>query len=197
VTIFFTSDLHIGHDRINELAGRPFDSVNEMNNAIVDNWNARVGRDDVVWVLGDVAMGHINDSLRFIERLNGSKHLVPGNHDRCFSQYRKNGPREADFELYRAVGFKVHPEYVQFAATSRARGVEVWNLCHFPYTGDSGDVDRYADLRPRDTGQILLHGHIHRMQKIRGRQVHVGVDAWDFAPASLDEIVELLDKEGV
>jgi calcineurin-like phosphoesterase family protein len=62
-SIFYTADLHLGHTKINELAGRPFDSVEEMNHTLIANWNDRVAEHDIVWVLGDLALGPIDESL--------------------------------------------------------------------------------------------------------------------------------------
>src|ERR1017187_8378616 len=60
---WFTADQHFGHKRIIELSGRPFGSVEEMNEAVVDRWNAVVAPDDLVWVLGDFALGRIGESV--------------------------------------------------------------------------------------------------------------------------------------
>jgi len=82
MSVFFTSDLHLGHARINELSGRPFSNVPAMNAALIKAWNARVTDADTVWVLGDVCMGKLDDSLALIPLLAGRKLLMPGNHDR-------------------------------------------------------------------------------------------------------------------
>jgi calcineurin-like phosphoesterase family protein len=57
--------------------------------------------------------------------------------------------------------------------------------CHYPYSGD-GDpfaTDRFRDRRPLDTGQWLVHGHVHKAWHVRGRQINVGVDVWEYRPA--------------
>ena len=80
-----------------------FRSVDEMNAALVARWNERVADADVVWVLGDVAMGQIASSLPLARRLNGTKHLIAGNHDRCWAGH---GPKAAKAEqMYRDAGF--------------------------------------------------------------------------------------------
>jgi calcineurin-like phosphoesterase family protein len=197
MTIYFTSDLHLGHLRINELADRPFSSVDEMNWEIVERWNSVVLPSDCVYVLGDLAMGSISESLEIAAQLRGYKILVPGNHDRCFRRYRKGGPRLSDWEMYTRVGFAVYNELEKFISINLSRAAEVWLLSHFPYSGDSGDVDRYANCRPKDEGDILIHGHTHSKEKGSGREVHVGVDAWDFYPVREDEIVSELNRRGL
>ncbi len=84
---FWTSDTHFGHEGILrfEPVNRPFATVEEMNEVLVERWNAVVGPQDMVYHLGDVAMGKIADSLPVMSRLNGRKVLIPGNHDRVFS----------------------------------------------------------------------------------------------------------------
>ena len=52
--IFFTSDLHLGHKNIIRLCGRPFESVEEMDEILIDNWNKKIHRCDTVYILGDI-----------------------------------------------------------------------------------------------------------------------------------------------
>ena len=60
---YWTSDLHLSHANIIDFCNRPYDSVDEMNEDIIRIWNETVSNDDEVWVLGDLAMGRIRDSL--------------------------------------------------------------------------------------------------------------------------------------
>lgn len=75
---FFTSDTHFGHRRIIELAHRPFASVEEMDETMIERWNAKVRPGDRVFHLGDFAFVPADPILA---RLNGEKHLILGNHD--------------------------------------------------------------------------------------------------------------------
>jgi calcineurin-like phosphoesterase family protein len=79
--VFFTSDTHFGHRNILEYEkeARPFSTVEEMNEAIIDRWNNTVGSRDIVYHLGDFCFGRANISIA--ERLKGTKRLVMGNHD--------------------------------------------------------------------------------------------------------------------
>ncbi|MGH9119072.1 MAG: hypothetical protein ACRD0A_14675 [Acidimicrobiales bacterium] len=65
MTRWFTADLHLGHANIIDYSRRPFDSVDEMNRALIDNWNEVVD-DDEVWMLGDFALGKIAESLPLV-----------------------------------------------------------------------------------------------------------------------------------
>jgi calcineurin-like phosphoesterase family protein len=73
--LWFTSDFHFGHKNISEYAHRPFPhgeaGVPAMDDGLVDAFNARVCADDDVWVLGDVALGRIDDSLARVGQLHG------------------------------------------------------------------------------------------------------------------------------
>lgn len=88
MTDWFTSDTHFNHERIIALANRPFDTVEEMNETMISNWNARVAPGDRVFHLGDfgfenVAIRQSEYSLDKIDdRLNGNKTLIRGNHDK-------------------------------------------------------------------------------------------------------------------
>lgn len=185
---WFTSDQHFGHVRINELAGRPFATVEEATETMVERWNANVGVRDTVYVLGDACMGDLVTSLAVIPRLNGLKFLVPGNHDRVSSLYKGSAQKKGEWNVaYREAGFRVLPEQCAMMVRSH-----VVMLCHFPYDGDSHGEDRYAAARPIDDGRRLLHGHTHSKEKVRGRQIHVGVDAWDFTPVSEEQLMEII-----
>jgi calcineurin-like phosphoesterase family protein len=148
--LWFTSDNHFSHVRINELAGRPFSSVEEGNEVMVENWNRVVSPTDDVWVIGDFVMGQKSETLSIVSRLNGNIFLVPGNHDGVFSQSKK---REEWKIKYNDVGITILPEQM----TIKINGLMV-DVCHFPYRGDSHFEDRYADLRPPDNGRFLIHG---------------------------------------
>lgn len=79
ITIWLISDTHFSHTNIIEYCNRPFASVEEMDETMVDRWNRIVRREDHVWHLGDVAMAR--RALQIVKRLNGHKRLVFGNHD--------------------------------------------------------------------------------------------------------------------
>jgi len=189
--VWFTADLHLGHARICELSGRPFATVEDMNQALIERWNDTVGTRDTVWVLGDFAMGTIADTLPLGQRLHGEKHLILGNHDRPFM--RRGKPDEQAWrDCYRDVGGFTEIHFgVDILLPTAPVPLRVLRLSHFPYVGDSQDVDRYPDQRPTDSGWWLLHGHVHEKWKINGRQINVGVDVWDFAPVHLDALLAL------
>ena len=77
--VFFISDTHFGHKNILEYSKRPFNSPEEMNDALITNWNSVVKSNDRVYLLGDVAMA--KSQIQNLKYLNGKIILVMGNHD--------------------------------------------------------------------------------------------------------------------
>jgi len=191
---FYTADTHIGHKRILELCDRPFDNVEEMNEAIIDNINAVANEDDHLFVVGDALMGKLDDSLALVERIKPHTHLIVGNHDRMFihTGMSEKEHRKAleSFKRYHDAGFEIigYQEYHDIGD----HGVKI---CHFPYEGDSHDEDRYVEARPIDYfGEWLICGHVHNAWTQRGRQINVGVDVRDFTPLHEDEILEIINQ---
>lgn len=204
-TVWFTSDLHIGHalvavDRLTrscgyDASGAPGYAVEWHDNLLAENWDSRVQPDDQVWVLGDLSAGGAaaeSGALSWIRQRPGWKHLVPGNHDRCHPMYRDSHKHIGEFLL--------EFESVQPFARRRIRGATVL-LSHFPYQGDHTEVSRFDQYRLRDYGDLLLHGHTHSTEKTSWgakrvgdfpTQIHVGVDAWGLRPVHIDELAELI-----
>lgn len=79
--IFFTSYLHFYHEKIIKHAQRPFHTVEEMDKALIKNWNDRVAYDDEVYILGDLTMKGADIASALLYSLKGKKYLVRGNHD--------------------------------------------------------------------------------------------------------------------
>jgi calcineurin-like phosphoesterase family protein len=82
MTIFLTADHHFGHRNIIRYCARPFRDVEEMDAAMVENWNAAIGKDDLVVHLGDFALASRKRIADLLDTLNGRKVLILGNHDR-------------------------------------------------------------------------------------------------------------------
>lgn len=173
--IYFTSDLHLNHARIIELANRPFGSVEEMNDTIIGNINDTVGADDTLWVLGDICMGmkKTQDAGWLLAMLAcNDVHLVMGNHD----------PRQRKEELI-AAGFVTVSDYEELRVGSHKTAV----LCHYPLMSWNGS----------SRGSYMLHGHIHATAEYNERnrndgikRYDVGVDANAYRPVSIEHIKE-------
>lgn len=78
---FFISDMHFGHKRILTYEDRPFNDLNEMTEVLIKNWNKKIKKEYTVFVLGDVSFYGKDKTTEIINRLNGRKYLILGNHD--------------------------------------------------------------------------------------------------------------------
>lgn len=165
---FFTSDLHFFHENVIKFCNRPFGSVEHMNESLVNNWNKVVSDEDHIWVLGDISFGKVKETDEILSRLNGIKHLIVGNHDR-------KGRCEDLFNKYWEKHFVDKHDYYRLK-------VDDWKfvLCHFPFAS-------------WERGYINLHGHLHSVKDSyipKYLQYDVGVDLNNYAPVSLDDVVD-------
>ena len=90
MSVWFVSDTHFDHENIIKYCNRPFKSVDEMNNTIWQNWNRVVAPGDIVYHLGDFALGPSRNYVQRVNNLlgvlNGRIYLIKGNHDRKVNQ---------------------------------------------------------------------------------------------------------------
>lgn len=169
--VFFSSDTHYDHSNILEYSGRPYSSVEEMNEALVENWNAVVRKGDVVYHLGDFALGTVERATEFAGRLNGNKYLVFGNHDKAV---RKHKP---------FLGHWVWQRELTDITVCDQKII----LCHYAM----------RVWKSSHHGSWQLYGHSHNSLKDdpHSLQLDVGVDAWDYRPASFEEVRERMSKK--
>lgn len=185
---WFTSDTHFCHANIINLSHRPFKTVEEMNETLIENWNNAVRPGDIVWHLGDVGMGPLLRFKHLVARLNGHKHLISGNHDEVWSGHRKAHRVQREWlEVF---------DTIQPFARLKLAGQDVL-MSHFPYRGGGNHTatERYSDYQFPNNGMWLIHGHVHNLWGQRNRQLNVGVDVCDYRPLIIDEIVSIIEKE--
>lgn len=156
---WLTADTHFGHGGALGLFRRPFASVAEMDEAMIERWRERVGTHDDVWHLGDVAVRPKPERLdAILERLPGHIRLVAGNNDDAV----RGHPRWAEVV-----------DYAEIVLEGTALV-----LCHYPL----------RSWRGQHKGAWNLHGHSHHKLKPLTRQRDVGVDGYDFAPVGLEKL---------
>lgn len=189
---FYTADLHLHHRNIlkycpnrADALGNKFTSVEEMDEHIIATWNRYVGDNDMVFVLGDIALGPADKTRETLRRLRGRKLLVTGNHDRR----KPNWYRNAGFE-------EVFTGYIP----CKLPGGRFVYMSHYPYRPTLLEILRYALLDRKmlrflnrlmpNEGIPLLHGHVHNHWRRKGNMLNVGIDIWG-RPVSAEEI----DKE--
>jgi len=118
--IWLTSDTHFGHDNIRVHCHRPFDSVEEMDETIIENWNRLIDKTDLVYHLGDFAWRGREKYYR--KALNGRIILIRGNHD------RKNVHNLGLFEhVHSLLNTKINSQ----AITLCHYALRVWHRSHF------------------------------------------------------------------
>lgn len=176
-----SADFHFGHHNIIQYCNRPFTDVEHMRQELTSRWNSKVSARDRVYVLGDFAFGTRDYIKRVLADLNGEKYLILGNHDRPLK--KEGRALEAGFAW---AGSNL----------SYQLGKHLVNLSHYPYAGAEFALDRFVDKRPKNNGSWLLHGHVHTAWKIKPEQrmINVGVDQWDYAPVSAEELEALIDS---
>lgn len=174
---FFTSDPHYWHSKVIDFCKRPFSSVEEMNRVLIENWNITVHPRDEVYVLGDFAFCGAKKIYEIMAQLHGTKYLIMGNHDWKYKRKK-----------WIKFGFQ---SVFNVASVYGPNGLPI-TMSHFPFKNATDVDDRYLEHRVEDDGKmLLLHGHVHCTYKKVGRMINVGVDVWDYAPVSLDEILAL------
>lgn len=192
--VFFSSDQHFFHSNVIKYCGRPYVDVDEMNSALVKNWNSVVKHEDTVYCLGDFSFAGRPVEI-FSHALAGNKKLIPGNHDPIHpynKHYKKSVKRgEPNYwkEFYESHGWTVLPTF----NTIDIPGIGMVNMCHMPY--DTQD-QRYQDHTMADDGKWLLCGHIHEHWLKKGRMINVGVDRHNYTPINIDRIKELMEHRG-
>lgn len=169
--IFYTSDQHFGHYNVIRSCERPFSSVEEMDDYLIEQWNQTVGWDDEVYILGDFIYRSTRPAESYLRRLNGKKHLFLGNHDRHW--FETISP-SSWFESVNTLRFCKH-------------GARKVALCHYPMMS-----------WPGGRGTYLLFGHLHNgfdmpfWPLIEGNELmlNVGVDINGFRPVAFEELQE-------
>lgn len=160
---FVTSDTHFGHKRIIELADRPFATLEAMDQALIDRWNAKVQKDAVVYHLGDFAFAKPDRAREILAQLNGVIRLVRGNHDDRLVRTRLDR-----FDWVRPY----HEE--------RTDAGTLVVFCHYPF----------HIWNESHHGSWHLHGHSHaRLRDANIRRLDIGVDTHpNYEPYSFAEI---------
>jgi calcineurin-like phosphoesterase family protein len=169
--MWFVSDMHFGHTNIIDFCNRPFAAVEEMDEALVANWNGCVGANDKVFHLGDWAF----HNYERIGQLKGNIISVPGNHDH---------ERAKKILPYLPNGFANEVEYLKIDKERR------FVLCHYPFAAWRREYRYHLHGHMHGTLHKELFGTELRSNPYR---LDVGVDATrKYRPLHLDEVMELL-----
>lgn len=176
--IFFTSDTHFGSKRTLQLSKRPFKTVEEMDNSIINNWNNIINKDDIIYHLGDFG------NYDIVKQLNGKIILIIGNYEE--KDIQNIYKRKDDFKaVMKNRGF----HNVEFPIFSKWFSVqdEVYK---------SKYINLYMVHEPLHIKDQLIYdnsfnlfGHIHEKQMVKKYGLNVGIDSHNFYPIDLSTIL--------
>jgi calcineurin-like phosphoesterase family protein len=169
MSIFFTSDTHFYHKNIIKYENRPFNSVEEMNTAMIENWNETVEPNDEVYILGDFAFADGKTVNELLKRLNGKKYLIKGNHDSFLRDKDFDKSLFAWVKDYHVLNYNNH-KYVLFHYP-----IKVWDCKHHDAIHCYGHVH----------SKMVNH---HKFLDDLVNAYNVGVDVNDFTPISIDDL---------
>lgn len=172
---YFIADTHFYHEPIIKFSNRPFKSVEEMNQKLIQNWNETVkSPEDEVYVLGDfVYHGSGEQANEILKQLHGKKYLIRGNHEEYLDDPK------FDKSLFEWI-----KDYYTFKCDGRK-----FVLFHYPIL----EWDDYY------IQAIHLYGHVHNIdpdyftKTLGGHAVNVGVDMTGYKPISMDDVVRIVD----
>ena len=170
MTIWFTSDTHYFHTNILKHANRAYLCVEDMNEDLIKRYNEVVKPKDTVYHLGDFSFGNKKDTASVIRRLNGTIHLILGNHDKVIKGSIK--------DMFESVS-----HYKEIKGPDKRKII----LCHYAFRVWNGS----------HRGAWNLHGHSHgTLEDLGIKQIDVGVDVHDMYPISMEEIEVEMSKRG-
>ena len=173
---FFTSDLHIGHDKEFIWKARGFNSIEEHDTQILLRWNAAVSPKDTVYILGDLGMGgNLLEWNRIFKVLNGHIKFIHGNHDTI-----------TKIDLYTN---DYGMEDLGLTAMYRYSKKRSFYLSHYPTLVGNHEEDRFF---------YNLSGHTHSIDKFQygwGKVYNVAMDAHNCTPVSIEQIIRDIEKE--
>jgi len=174
MSIYFTSDLHIGHDKDFLYEPRGFKNIKDHDLTIVNNWNSVVTDDDDIYILGDLTLEDYDNGLSKLKLLKGKKHIIIGNHDTNFR-----------VELYKELTDDInYADLVKY-------GKYQFYISHYPT--HTGNKDKHMS-----TQLINLYGHTHQKTNFYNNDpfmYHVGLDSHNNFPVEIDEIISDIQKK--
>jgi calcineurin-like phosphoesterase family protein len=174
--VWFTSDPHFGHKNVIKYCERPFDSIEEMDEILIDRWNMVIDHDDLIICCGDFSLTNPKSTNEILNKLNGNKVLIKGNHEKSILSNKLNRDM-FNGGIYDLLNITVIDDEVEY-------GFQDIILCHYPM----------LSWNKSHRGSWQLFGHVHGMLdndiKLSPNQIDVGVDSNDFRPISYQEVKE-------
>lgn len=169
---FFISDTHFFNDNIIRYCNRPFANAEEMNAALIHNWNSVVKPEDTVYHLGDFVMGRTDGVEPILSQLNGHIVLVRGNHD-----------TDAKLDIYSRFPDKIEVKDIAYVPYNGLFFV----CCHFTVTNE----EFLSLISKHNSEVIVLHGHVHDLVPFYTPETHsfnLSADVVNFTPVNINDI---------
>lgn len=169
--IWFTADTHFWHPKIVDICSRPI-SKDDHDKWLLDRINSKVKKTDTLYILGDVAMASKERTEKVLHKMNGNKILILGNHDD---------------NIKTSTIFSEIKQMKDFNFNSESYPNIHIVLCHYPI----------ASWNRKVHGGWHLHGHTHGRFQNAGLSFDVGVDAQNYYPISLEEVMDQITKKSL
>lgn len=163
--IFFTGCLHFGHSKIIGYCNRPFNTLQEMDDELIHNWNITINKNDIIYVLGDFAWKHWD---KYANRLKGIKYLIKGNHDKRSNKFYIESCGFNSVSMLLNIRINKQP------ITLCHYAMRVWDKSHF--------------------NAWHLYSHSHGRLRPMGKSYDIGVDNNSFFPISFEKIEEIMNN---
>ncbi len=172
---YYIADLHLGHQRVLADDSRPFADLEQMQETVINNWNATVRDNDTIYVLGDFAWNS-ETAIEALAQLSGRKILIKGNHDKVNKEFYRLFQKISDIEYIKDCGRNLV-------------------LCHYPM----------AHWRDQYFNAVHLYGHVHNNEdallferyKLTCKQAGIPCEAYnvgcmlpymDYTPRTFEQI---------
>ena len=173
--IFYTSDLHLGHTNIIKHSNRPFNTIEEMDEYLINMWNNVVQNTDTVYIIGDLIFRAQTDHIEeYLNKLKGHKHLIVGNHDRPWL----NKPNKNYHRFFESVSPLLYAPNKSYSTV----------MCHYPM----------MTWPKENRGAYMVYGHIHNnihdwfwpIIAQKDNMLNAGTDVNNYMPVTLDQMIQ-------
>ena len=163
---WITSNLHFGREKLAYKKG--FNSVNEMNQIIIDNWNNQIGYKDNVYILGNIAWSYAD--VQNLLLLNGNLKIIAGQNDQAIKEFKNDKP---EFERITILNNQI--EYIKHSDFNFI--LSYWPLFEWLKNNNKKNVHLY--------GYELNNKKIKEMPK---RSMCVSIHYWKYLPLNLNDV---------
>jgi calcineurin-like phosphoesterase family protein len=160
---FIISDLHLDHKNIIRFCNRPFNSIEGMNKTLVFNWNKTIGKNDIVYFIGDLVCGKYSKPIDYwLNKLNGKFIFIKGNHEKPSNSIK--------FLQYKIIDYKGTKFYLTHDPKNVPTNWNGWAICGHHH---NNRIREYP----------FINGHTKR--------INVSVELINYTPLNLDKLFSL------